>query len=101
MSAVRATWVNGQILPIGPVDWPEGSELVVQPVVKPFEKLGMDESEWRDDPKAIADWIAWLKTIEPLEYTEEERAEMEKYDEEFRQFNLQAVRQQMGLSETP
>jgi hypothetical protein len=32
----------------------------------------IDESESRDDPESVADWDAWLKTIEPFELTPEE-----------------------------
>jgi hypothetical protein len=98
MNAIRAKWTKGQIVPAEPVDWPEGSELLVEPVM-PSEKIGLDESEWRDDAEALADWEAWVKTIEPLEFTDEERQSMERYREEFRRFNLEAVRKQMGLGE--
>lgn len=69
MNAIKATWTNGQIVPSEPVDWPEGSELLVEPVA-PSEKIGLDESQWHDDAKALADWEAWIRTIEPLEYTD-------------------------------
>ena len=29
MNPIKATWINGKILPAEPVDWPEGSELIV------------------------------------------------------------------------
>jgi hypothetical protein len=66
MNAIKATWTNGQIVPAEAIDWPEGSELVVEPVV-PSEKIGLDEIEWRDDPQSIADWIAWVDTIKAME----------------------------------
>jgi hypothetical protein len=76
MNAIKATWVNGQIVPVEPVDWPEGSELVVEPMTAHAEKIGLDESEWRDDADALAEWEAWLPTIEPLALTfEEQQAE--------------------------
>ncbi len=78
MNAIKAVWTNGRILPSEPVDWPEGSELLVEPVAHP-EKLGLDESEWRDDPQSIADWIAWVDTIEPLVLSDAERADMERH----------------------
>ena len=53
MNAIKATWINGQILPTEPVDWPEGSELVVEPV-NGASPIGLTEIEWRDDPDAIA-----------------------------------------------
>jgi hypothetical protein len=111
MHAIKATWTNGQIVPAEPVDWPEGSELIVEPLVdgetakeeklsRKYDKIGVDESEWDDSPEGIAEWRAWLKTIEPLEYTDQELAELERYREEYRRFNIEAVRKQMGLEET-
>ena len=97
MRAVKAKWTNGQIVPAEPVDWPEGSELLVEPLPAE-EKIGLDESAWEDSPEAIADWTAWLPTIEPLEYTEQELIELERFRGEYRRFNVEAVRKQMGLS---
>jgi hypothetical protein len=98
VNAIKATWINGQILPAEPVDWPEGSELLVEPVAA-LEKIGLDEAEWLDDAQSIADWVAWVDTIEPLLLSDEERAEMERYRAEQRRFNIEAVRQQMQLGD--
>jgi hypothetical protein len=95
MNAVKATWTNGRIVPGEPVDWPDGSELVVEPVETNGEKVGVDEAEWRDDAPAIADWDAWLRTIEPRVLTDDERAAFAAYEEEVRRHNLEAVRRQM------
>ena len=70
MHAIKATWTNGQILPAEPVDWPEGSALLVEPA--PTERIGLDESEWRDDPESIAAWIAAVENIQPLIWAEGE-----------------------------
>jgi hypothetical protein len=96
--AIKATWTNGQIVPNEPVDWPEGIELLVEPLPA-GEKIGLTEEEWRDDPEALADWEAWINKIEPLEYTDEERESLARYREEFRRYNLEAVRKQMGLGD--
>lgn len=98
MNSIKATWTNGQIVPAEPVNWPEGSELRVEPA-QLLERIGMDDSEWRDDPQSIADWIAWVDTIEPLVLTDAERADMERYRAEQRRFNIEAVRKQMGLGD--
>jgi hypothetical protein len=100
MNPIKATWINGRIMPAEPVDWPEGSELIVEPVASP-SKIGLDESEWRDDPQALADWEAWLPTVEPLDLSDDERAAFASYREEFRKYNLEAVRQQMALGDEP
>jgi hypothetical protein len=31
MEAIHATWKNGQIVPDGPVDWPDGCRPMVEP----------------------------------------------------------------------
>jgi hypothetical protein len=98
VNAIKATWTNGQIVPREPVDWPEGSELLVEPVSS-SERIGMDESEWRDDPESIADWIAWVDTIQPMIWAEGEREKYEHYREQCRQFNIEAVRKQMQLGD--
>ena len=100
MNAIRAKWTNGQIVPAEPVDWPEGIEVFVEPILQ-TEKIGLDESEWHDDPKSIADWCAWVDSIEPLKLSDEERAEMERYRAEQRRFNIEAVRKQMQLGDEP
>ena len=100
MNPIKATWINGRIMPAQPVDWPEGSELIVEPVATPG-KIGLDESEWRDDAEALAAWDAWLPTVEPLVLSDEERAAFECYREEFRKYNLEAVRQQMAPGDEP
>jgi hypothetical protein len=95
MNAIKATWMNGRIVPAEPVNWPEGSALLVEPLLPNGEKIGMSEEEWGDDPVSIADWISAVEKIEPLIWTEEERKRYERYRETSRQFNLQAVRKQM------
>ena len=94
MHAIKATWTNGRILPSEPVDWPEGSELLVEPVLA-SDKIGLDESEWRDDPESIAVWIAAVEKIQPMIWAEGEREEYERYRQQVRQFNIEAVRKQM------
>jgi hypothetical protein len=101
MQEIKAIWINGQILPSGPVDWPEGSELVVGLASSARPKIGMDECEWRDGPEAIAAYEQWLPTIEPLEFSEEEADRLEQFQKQFRQFNLDAVARQMAAGEQP
>ncbi len=71
MNPIKATWTNGKIMPADPVDWPEGSELIVEPVAMPG-KIGLDESEWRDDAEALADWEAKMPTIETTSLSDAE-----------------------------
>ena len=96
MNAIKAVWQNGRILPSGPIDWPEGSQLLVEPIETDGECLGLTEEEpWGDDPASIAAWEAGVRSIETPEFTDEEQAEMARYREESRRFNLEAIRRQM------
>jgi hypothetical protein len=55
VNAIRATWQNGQIVPDGPVDWPEGGRLRIEPDTPP---TGVTEEEWSDSPEAVAEcWV--------------------------------------------
>ncbi len=69
MSAVKATWKNGQVVLEGQVDWPEGRRLVVA------EDTVVEDDEQPDDPETIARWLAEFEAIPPLEMTAEEEAE--------------------------
>jgi hypothetical protein len=95
VDAIRSTVKGGRVELLAPPDWPEGTEVLIEPAVPMRERIGIDESEWRDDPAALADWESWIRTIEPLEYTPEEAASMAEFDERMRQYNIEAVRQKM------
>ncbi len=73
MKAVHAIWKNGLIVPTQPVDWPEGTALVVEPVDQPDES-DPEGDLLGDSPEAIARWLAWYETLEPLIFTPEEEA---------------------------
>ena len=96
MNSIQAIWLNGKIVLTGPVDWPEGSKLIVQPVNQPA-RIGMTEQEW-DTTAGLAEWEAAVRAVEPLEYSEAEQREFERYAEESRRANREAVRQQMELN---
>jgi hypothetical protein len=103
MSNIRGVYRNGKIEISTPVDWPEGCEVRVdaKPVATPPVKVGIDESEWRDDPESLADWKAWLQTIEPFELSPEEEQANAQFNEIMRQFNLDAIRRQMAQEPLP
>ena len=95
MSPIKTIIRNRRIELNAPEELPDGTEVLVEVTPVAPEKVGIDESEWRDDPDALADWDAWLKTIEPIELTPEEQAANGRFEEEFRRFNVEAVRKQM------
>jgi hypothetical protein len=95
VNAVKATVRNRRIELAAPDDLPDGAEVLVELTPIGAAKVGMDESEWRDDPAGLADWAAWIQTIEPLEYTPEEAARTAAFDERMREYNVEAVRRRM------
>lgn len=95
MGPTTGTYHEGRIVPDAPVDWPDGTRVDITPHPRAKEKIGLDESEWHDDAESLADWEAWLPTLEPLEFTPEEAAEIARFKEAMRQFNVEAVRRQM------
>jgi hypothetical protein len=73
---LTGTWKDGQILLDEPADWPEGCRVVVTPQeAERGEWLGITEEEWPRTPEALADWMKWLDSIEPIEMTPEEEAD--------------------------
>jgi hypothetical protein len=86
---------SGRLELDAPPDWPEGTEVLIESVNRRCEKIGIDESEWSDDPTSLADWEAWIQSIERLEFTRHESERMADYVNQMRQYNVDAVRRQM------
>lgn len=95
MHAIKAVWTNGQIVPAGPVDWPEGSELLVEAIAPNRPKIGLTEDEWQDDAESIAAWTTAVEQIEPPTWAEDELEAYERYRDLVRQSNIEAVGKQM------
>jgi hypothetical protein len=94
MKTIRTVIHDRRIEVPAPEECPDGTEVLVE-VVPVTDKIGLDESEWRNDADALADWAAWIGTIEPVAF-EKPGA----FEEEFRRINIEAVRKQMS-GETP
>jgi len=73
MKAISAIWIDGQIVPTQPIDWPEGTEVTVEPIVGGPAALAQGDI-LGDDPESVARWLAWFDSLEPLELTPEEEA---------------------------
>ena len=89
MTPIHAIVRDRRIEVAAPPDLPDGMSVTVE-VTPAGGKIGLDESEWSDDPEALADWGTWLDTIEPVEFAADEA-----FEEEFRRSNVEAVRRQM------
>src|SRR5579859_6981714 len=87
MNAIKATWINGKIVPDGPVDWPDGCRLTVDPKPGP-SFVGMTEEEQGDDAESIAHWIAEFDAIPPLEMTPEEESAWQSARNSQKEFDM-------------
>jgi hypothetical protein len=90
MTSIRAVVHDRRIELPAPEDLPDGTEVLVDLTPLPPGKIGLSEAEWRDDADALEDWAAWLETIEPVAFAADDA-----FAEEFRRFNVEAVRKQM------
>jgi hypothetical protein len=73
MKAIMGTVHNGQIVADQPVEWPEGCRVVIELEARE-DTLGIREEDWPTTPEALADWLAWFDSLEPVELTPEEEA---------------------------
>jgi hypothetical protein len=88
VGAIRATWRNGQIVPDTPVDWPEGYRLRIEPDAVEAESEEMREEGWSNSPEAIADWLSWYDSLEPLILTPEEEAELAFWRRQVKEYTI-------------
>jgi hypothetical protein len=77
MNMIRGVVRNGRIETTGLVDWPEGTRVVVS-----LAPGGLDEEEWDNSPEAIAAWLKWYDSLEPLIFTAEKEAAWEAHRQE-------------------
>jgi hypothetical protein len=70
----KGTWKMGQIVLDKPTDWPEGCRVLVEPADEE-EPLGIREEDWPTTPEALADWVHWFDSLEPVELSEQDEAE--------------------------
>jgi hypothetical protein len=73
MTAVRATWQNGQIIPDRSVDWPEGCELIVAPVANEASQ-SLHKEDLPCSSEEIAEQLRLMDQIQPFIMTPEEDA---------------------------
>jgi hypothetical protein len=56
LNAAKAKYENGQVILTEPVDWPEGVDVIVEPM--PQATLGIPEDQWPTDLQGIAELLA-------------------------------------------
>jgi hypothetical protein len=76
---IHATWKDGQIVPDGPVNLPEGCRLVVKPALLETGSIGISEEDWPSTPEAVAEWLDCYDSLEPPVFTPEEEVELAQW----------------------
>jgi hypothetical protein len=88
MNAIKGVVRNGQVVLDAPAELPEGTRVEVVPVESARPTLGMREEDWPTTPEGIAALLARMDQIEPLEMTEEERADLEAWRRKVKEYHL-------------
>lgn len=67
---------NGRVETDEPINLPDGTELLIS---VQNGKEGDTEEGWDNSPEAIADWLAWCDSLQPLKITAEEQADTDAW----------------------
>ena len=94
MNAVKGTFKNGQIVLDSTAHWPEGTKVRVRPVDRD-DALGVNEDDWEDTPEAIAEWLLWYDSLEPLIFTPEEEAEIAAWRKKVKDYTIANMHQRI------
>jgi hypothetical protein len=87
MNAIKGTFKNGQIVLNEPANWPEGTQVLIEPVPGPGAN-GMTEVEQGDDPESLARWLRWYDSLEPLLMTPEEEADWKAWRQKVKEYTI-------------
>jgi hypothetical protein len=74
MNAITGIVKNGHVVLDNSADLPEGCRVLVEPISQE-EGFGIREEDWQDTPEAIAAWLRWYDSLEPLQLAAREEAE--------------------------
>lgn len=99
MTTPKATVKGGRLELNVPADWPDGTEVEIHPIdqasrgakdsmatsaIPPNPGTTCQEEEpledgWSNSPEAIADWLKWYDSLQPLLLTAAEEADAEAW----------------------
>jgi hypothetical protein len=87
MTSIKAVVRNGRIEVDKPISLPDGTQLTI-PIPELSERLENTDEDRSDTPEAIENWIRWYDALEPVEFTEEDRAAWEAARQEQKEFEI-------------
>ena len=77
MDAIRATWKDGQVVLEDPVDWPDGSRLLIEPDLSQGCS-GLTEDADSMTSEEIVNALLAMDKVEPLDMSADETADLER-----------------------
>jgi ABC-type phosphate/phosphonate transport system substrate-binding protein len=86
MNAIRGKYVDGTVVLDTPADWPNGTEVVVEPLNG--EAVGLREDEWPTTPEGIAALLARMDQLEAIEMTPGEEADVTAWRQKIKQYTI-------------
>jgi hypothetical protein len=98
MNIVEATYTNGQVVLPGPVDWPDGTKVWIEPCNgRQPAALGIPDDQWPTTPEGIAEHLKKMDLIEPFEMSAEERADIAAWRQRVKEYTIANMNQ--GIDE--
>lgn len=74
MTVIRAVVRDGKIELAAPPDWPEGTEVVIEPAPR-AAPVGVRDEDWPTTPDEVARHLGVMDRVEPFAMTAEDEAE--------------------------
>jgi hypothetical protein len=87
MNAIRGKYVDGAVVLDGPADWPNGTEVVVEPASN-AEPIGIRDEDWPTTPEGIAGLLARMDQFEAIEFTPEEEADTAAWRQKVKEYTI-------------
>ena len=91
MNTITGTVKNRQILVEVPDDWPEGCEVVIEPISADL-LAERSKSDVPETLEAIEDWLRWFHALEPLEFTAEEEKDLAAWRQKQKEYSIAKAR---------
>jgi hypothetical protein len=88
MQPVTGTFKNGEVVLDGLPDWPEGCRLLIA-----LDATNGTDSDPVETPEQIEEWLRWYHTLEPLEFTPEEEADLAAWRQKTKEYETSKSQQ--------
>jgi hypothetical protein len=98
MQAIKGTYKDGQVILGQPANWPEGTQVLVEPIPRQHS-LGVREADWPADPEGIGRHLALMDRIKPLMMKLEEEAAWQAARKDQKEFERAKLTVEDGAKE--